>query len=629
MYNRGFLLAALVGLASALGAAASEPALLVNGDFEAGGPFEATGWGAARGYYSFVPGEGRNGTRALFYELAPGSAGDAASQAVPLKPGVRYVVEGWVRTENVAGGKNGMGGIKISVQWRKVNGSRGGGKFSEKKRGTSKGFEKVTFAVLIPDDAVDCRLIPIVQPGVTGRVWFDDFSIRPVDRKPICAVVSDAYRNVAVSGKARLTASVLLPSGRGSEKSVRGVFCVPCADGKTERLTATFDGAYASVDLDVSRLAVGRTKIVFRLENTKGELLDEKPLDFERVTAPPDWPVRLEKSRLLVDGRPFFPIGVYIPKIDAATLAEVKKGAFNCVLAYKSATREELDLAAAAGLKVIYSVKGTYFGTKACKGVIRSEAEEYAWLRNCIQEHRNHPALLAWYVNDELDVAYRDRLVRHRDFVAELDPGHPTYSVMYQVDDFPEYVGTYDVVGSDPYPISTPEGSSPISKVTDDTRVTVAAACGGGVWQVPQIFDWGAYRKADAARTRAPTAEEMRNMFWQCVAAGANGLIPYCLDGVRRMDARDPYDVQWKKICDLTREIAAAVPVLTSAEPAPDVTGVPANVGVRAWRKDGRTHVLCVNLTREPVVAAVEVAGHGKVKFSLGPIGVELRELKQ
>ena len=55
--------------------------------------------------------------------------------------------------------------------------------------------------------------------------------------------------------------------------------------------------------------------------------------------------------------------------------------------------------------------------------------------------------------------------------------------------------------------------------------------------------------------------------------------------------------------------------------------GAPEGVGVRSWHANGRDYVLCVNTTRKPVAAELEVVGHGKVPLMLAPIGVEMKEL--
>ncbi len=66
------------------------------------------------------------------------------------------------------------------------------------------------------------------------------------------------------------------------------------------------------------------------------------------------------------------------------------------------ASRQQMDLADQCGLKVIYSIKDWYFGLRYCPPDIRSVADEEPKIRERVRAFRDHPALLAWYLNDEL-----------------------------------------------------------------------------------------------------------------------------------------------------------------------------------------------------------------------------------
>jgi hypothetical protein len=195
---------------------------------------------------------------------------------------------------------------------------------------------------------------------------------------------------------------------------------------------------------------------------------------------------------------------------------------------------------------------------------------------------------------------------------------------LYQVEDLPFYLGTFDVIGTDPYPICQ-LGNPPISQVTEHTRMTRRSVFGGmAMWQIPQVFDWGGYRKADVEKTRAPTFEEMRNMQWQFIAEGATGLVPYSLHSIKKMDWRDKFEVQWKKVCDISSEMNRHVPMFLSVEPAVKVHGAPVEMGVRTWRYGGKDWLLCVNTTRRNLSADLKVEHHGKISVNLSPLEVKL-----
>ena len=602
---------------------ASAAAIVRNSGFEVGDGASAVGWGAMNSPYALAEHEGRNGTRALCFDVKKDSPYAFPSQKVELEPGERYLVEGWVRTENLVGSG---AGAALALEWRMKDGSWGGGKYASGMKGTSAGYEKMRLVVEVPKNVGSCTLSPYVDKGAVGRAWFDDLSIVPFEGPALGALVTDAYRNVAVDGTVLMSAAVLMRPETQARRGVGGAFHLKDAEGRPLVIPAPVTGAYARASVDVSRLPLGRSEIVFRLTDAKGVLIGESKATFTRVTSLPAWPVRIDRARTIVDGKPFFPIGVFLSRITRETLLEIKEGAFNCVMPYSSPTKAEMDLAHEMGLKVIYSIKDAFYGTRACVDAITSPETELQWVKERVRAFKDHPALLAWYINDELGVEVRDRLIARRELVAELDPGHPTYVALYQVDDFPAYVGSYDIFGGDPYPICQ-TGNPPISQVTEHTRLARAAACGGAMWQIPQLFDWGAYRVKDAPNTRAPTFDEFRNMAWQFVVEGAMGLVPYAIHSVHKMEWRDPFAIQWQKHCAISHEIAAYRSAFLSTERAPGVTGAPDGVGVRSWHANGRDYVLCVNTTRRPVTAELEVEGHGKVPLMLAPIGVEMKEL--
>jgi len=86
----------------------------------------------------------------------------------------------------------------------------------------------------------------------------------------------------------------------------------------------------------------------------------------------------------------------------------------------------------------------------------------------------------------------RPRLEARQRLVSRLDPNHPTWAVLYQVDDLYGYLHTADVLGTDPYPV-------PDRPVTLGRRLDPEVARGLGWLQaaldVPQAFDWASYRK--------------------------------------------------------------------------------------------------------------------------------------
>jgi len=295
------------------------------------------------------------------------------------------------------------------------------------------------------------------------------------------------------------------------------------------------------------------------------------------------------------------------------------KGPFNCLMPYGSPTTNQMDACHRRGLKVIYSIKDFYSDTRWAPAGMKTEADETAEIRRRVALHRNHPALIAWYINDEMPLTMVDRLAARQRLMEELDPDHPTWVVLYQYDQVDAYMQTFDVIGTDPYPIP----DKPAGTALTWTRATRDGSYASrALWQVPQVFDWGAYRKGEErAKTRAPTLAEMRAMAWQCVAAGANGLIFYSFFDLFKMAERDPFEKRWAEVCAMADEIRRYFPVILSVEPAPAQTCEgPAAVETRVWRVGKDVYVLAVNGASEPATAALSLAGDFKaVSAEFGP----------
>jgi hypothetical protein len=81
---------------------------------------------------------------------------------------------------------------------------------------------------------------------------------------------------------------------------------------------------------------------------------------------------------------------------------------------YGSPNRQQMDLAHKHGLKVIYSIKDWYAGSEGCPPSIRTVADEEPQVRSRVREFCNHPALLAWYLNDELSQEFLAQLEAHQ-----------------------------------------------------------------------------------------------------------------------------------------------------------------------------------------------------------------------
>jgi hypothetical protein len=130
-----------------------------------------------------------------------------------------------------------------------------------------------------------------------------------------------------------------------------------------------------------------------------------------------------------------------------------------------------------------------------------------------------------------------------------------------------------------------------------------------------------------------PTFEEMRNMNWQAIASGANGLVGWWFAGIvshlKGKGKNAKFNETWEKVKKAYAQVAVKTPILLSVEEAPGVADRPPDISARTWRKDGVLWMLAVNRTRKPVSGAVALSDGRSVDVSLEGLGVRFAEVPE
>ncbi|MBR2838803.1 MAG: hypothetical protein IKE55_08475 [Kiritimatiellae bacterium] len=584
-----------------------------NLDFERG----EEGWRLPPAY-SVAKGAGMNGTSALVYENADPKLPYAfPSQKIRLEPGQTYRFSAWIRTEGLK--PSNVHGATLGIEWSDANGRHLGGSYTGGLKGTTDWTRLEGVTTAIPENAASFTFIPYCTAGCVGKAYFDDMEVVPYERPVVGHLLSSAYRNTADRGRVEFRVGLALP-GKHPPEGLKAEFSYEAPDGSGKTVPAHgLSRSEAMFALAAEELKLGRSVVTFRLTAPDGSVLGETQLSFNRVAKMPSRRVWIDGyRRTIVDGRPFFPLGMYTGT--ASRRAEYVKGPFNCVMPYQAPDAVGMDFYWTNGVMVIYSVKDVYAGANHTPATVTSEDAADSYVQAKVDAFRSHPGLLAWYVNDELvGDGWHGMLTRRRDFLERADPDHPTWAVIYQLQFLREMTPTFDVIGTDPYPVP----DKALSLATDWTRKTDRAFFGlRPMWQVPQAFDWGGYRpdSPGSPPNRMPTVDEMRSMSWQCVASGANGLVYYSFTAIQKESHGLPFARAWADVCRVGEEVRRYIPVLLSVEPAPTVAGVPAAWGVRTWRKDGATWLLAVNAQDTAGAAELTLSeGFSEVAAEFGP----------
>jgi hypothetical protein len=299
------------------------------------------------------------------------------------------------------------------------------------------------------------------------------------------------------------------------------------------------------------------------------------------------------QMNLRVDGKPFFPLGMY--HVGEAELPAVAALGLNTVQGWGGdleRARRFLDTAQANGLKVLLEMGGLV-DTQVHTDAIEAHVKAF----------QDHPALLAWYVRDEPSAGQQAVVRAAAELFHRLDRTHPTYVVSCSPSDFAAQAELADIFAVDPYPL--PGG--PITMVAQWAEAAWKATQGRRpVWLIPQAHDQSSYGEIAPKRgANPPTPAQERCMVYQCLVHGAKGLVWYTWDDGPNMGLKYHPALQ-STLRELCTEINALAPLLLSGTQRQFSTSEGKVHGLVCVAPAGR-RLIVVNTAAEPVTAAVEV----------------------
>lgn len=325
-----------------------------------------------------------------------------------------------------------------------------------------------------------------------------------------------------------------------------------------------------------------------------------------------------EDGVTLVDGKPFFPIGIYSVskrtdnnnRFDVA-LAELKAAGFNLVHTYSSARdadfAELYEAATKHGMKLFIATENGN-NSPDTAGAVMTVANE------C-----NEPALLAWYLADDTSGHISaEALQRVHQAIMDVDPYHMTIQAdgVSGLNDqrYVQYIGSTTGFLPELYPIYKATDNHVADVIRGMKNVQAAWQAAGRVtpvWAIIQDFEgWG--------WARFPTDEEQRCMVYLALIHGAQGMTWYTY-AYRDDKHGAPWDKQkWAYLKSLATELSSLSGVLTSRDPQEQPRGEiltgPAlgdldypSLNLRLKRHEGNWYLFAANSSDQPLRARITV----------------------
>lgn len=580
---------------------------------------------------------------------------------VPVRPGqilkltaaalMETDEKGFTKGPNIAVG---IGNAKETLIWKASN------RYADRNARDVHGWHVLELTLpAVPAGADRLQVVICVDAKSVGRIRFDDLELRVTETRTIDRFCCTATDWCAQDGRVLFSGVVCVDP----EKCPREKLSLKLTVGE-KGWPVSLDGRNAAeASVDVAELPPGASTARLVAFAPDGTVLGSAEHVFTREPLLPT--ERRPKvhfdahRRLVIDGKPTFPLGIYWhhkDNKDAQAFEMLAKTPFNVVVSYDKDMRPEtLDRFQACGKKVFTSFCTAYKYPPEVRGFqlkgITSDADAEAYVRDKVALLKGHPAHLGWYIADEFPLVMKPKLAARNRLLKKLDPGHVTCLCLIGANGVRDFAECADWIGMDCYPVGGLSASEE-EKVRPNMRM-FADMCTGGVaqagglkplWSVPQAFNMqGDYPNRTYPWMRFPNLAECRAQAWMSIAGGADGFMYFLFSSIYRAwkdGNRQPYD-------DLIRsveEVARLKDVLLSTEPPPQVTGSDENLAVRAFMHRGHPHVVICNKTWQNVSGTLKIEGSWRkcsakigescllkgpstLAYSLPPIGVSVVRL--
>jgi len=619
--------------------------LIQNSGFETG----VTHWNIPANTAKVVGDESHSGKQSLHYINDDPASYKMFTQRFKAQPGKLLLFSAWIKGRNVGSSKNSQG-AGIYMQSYDTSGTYIKGFFPRTLTGTFD-WTLVKGEYLVPDNAAEVSVGVYLRKSVTGEVWFDDVDVHYGKTEEFTTSLHFPNYHGMVQADDATPWQIDVSVKSQPEWKNNPIHLETLLEDTTGKVllqqSDTASPTEKSIILTVKKhptLPPGEYLLKQQITNPNGVVTLKQEFPLHVVKSMPEVYIDAQ-GFCVVHGKRFFPLGMYTGDTGAPgdyrtnsrdiDLQRMADAGFNTVLSYSYARdaavngKEFLDLAQKNHLQVIYSLKDMYDGHAGYpqKGVSGAEAASQQ-----VRNLRNHPALLAWYTNDEMKDDWLKEIQKRYNQIMTLDPVHPVYIVSNSPANVSQFYFMSDVLGMDPYPLGVPGRDFDI--VTDWTKDTTTASRNTkGVWQVLQMYN-PIYTGNKTRQDHQPTLTEMRNMTYQALINGSKGLLYYAYHWLffdldkngKRIYSEAAFKKRWPDVQKLVQEIKPLTDVILKDDKVDLKVLSPSTVQYQAWQEGNKLYIMTANTEDKNSTLQLQVRAGYHLSNSVSGIQAQLQD---